>query len=250
MTNAIHERVPKIFCGFGAAFLVCKYSKYVPFLKSSEKIKNLALRINLAVPFSLLSSGLSLEYGKRVLGDELRRAQEDKATSDRQIEDLNRQLTESQAEADKTKEELKRAQEDKAAASIKIEGLNKQLETSIKEIDKVQKKLDAANFKIKQHDEEKQAEHFHIGSRASSVSSEPTEHKKVRQRRSRKSNGSNTNSETVSPLKEESEEASPSKQAAMKTTRATRRMFETKAQQGSQARGGAGAQSWVPKQSY
>jgi len=62
MMNAIQREIPKIFCGFGTALLVCKYSKYIPILKSSEKLQNLALRINPVAPAVLLSSGFSRAY--------------------------------------------------------------------------------------------------------------------------------------------------------------------------------------------
>jgi len=135
--NAIQREIPKIFCGFGTALLVCKYSKYIPILKSSEKLQNLALRINPVAPAVLLSSGFSCAYSSNNSAEE--------------IAILNGRLQGSQAEVDQAKEALRIAEEGKAASDREIAILNGRLQGSQAGVNQTKEELRIAaegNLKI------------------------------------------------------------------------------------------------------
>ena len=55
--NSINEALPPLMIGTGVLFGFVKISKYVPVLKTSERLQSLSNRINTAIPISLVLFG-------------------------------------------------------------------------------------------------------------------------------------------------------------------------------------------------
>jgi len=113
MVSPLQRNAPEVIGLMGVGLLLFQHSKYIPIMKTSKWVQNIALRINTHfafVPATLLSSGIFWRAGNM------------------QVESLNRQLEEARSDSTQIREQLTRAQTANAENARQVESLNRQLE--------------------------------------------------------------------------------------------------------------------------